>query len=74
MHDEARLNPLWTGGNQIPKIILRTETAQFSTSFCLGTILQFQDLIVEADILTGAYYSCQADTVCSVLLVKWVLM
>jgi len=74
MHNGARLNPLWTVGNQIPKIILRIETARFSSSVCLETIQQFQDLIVEADILTDAYYSYQADTVSSVLLMKWVLI
>lgn len=74
MPDGARLNPLWTVGNQIPKIILRVKTDTFSTSICLETIQQFQSLIVDADILTDAYYSCQADTVDSVLLVKWVLI
>lgn len=74
MHNGARLNPLWTAGNQIPKIILRIETAPFSVSICLETIQHFQDLIVDADILTDAYYSSQADTVGSVLLVKWVLI
>lgn len=74
MHNGARLNPLWTEGNQIPKIILRIETARFSASTCSETIQQFQDLIVDAGILTDAYYSCQADTVGSVLLVKWVLI
>lgn len=74
MQDGARLNPLWTAGNQIPTIILWIETAIFSDSICLETIQQFQGLIVDANNLTDAYYSCQADIVGSVLLVKWVLI
>lgn len=52
MHDGAKLNPLWAAGNQIPKLILRIETARFSVSGFLESIQQFHDLIVDAGILT----------------------
>lgn len=52
MHDGAKLNPLWTAGNQIPKLILRIKTARFSVSVCLETIQHFHYLIVDAGILT----------------------